>query len=92
MSPTPTNTGSTLARVWKVQVGPVVVRVPSLTVAYHSKVWPAPRLTQVVAVFVPETTPVFCPISVKLPLVGERPTEQGDGSADRCCSDRTPRR
>ena len=36
MSPAPTKTGSTLATVWNVQVGPVVVCVPSLTVAYHS--------------------------------------------------------
>ena len=36
MSPTPTKTGSALAVVWNVQVGPVVVWVPSLTVAYHS--------------------------------------------------------
>ena len=40
MSPVPTKTGSLAGVVWKVQVGPVVVWVPSLTVAYHSNVWP----------------------------------------------------
>ena len=36
MSPAPTNTGSLPEAVLKVQVGPVVVRLPSLTVTYHS--------------------------------------------------------
>ena len=58
MSPTPTKTGSALATVWKVQVGPVVVRVPSLTVAYHWNVWPAPRPAQAAVSLVPEVTPV----------------------------------
>ena len=53
----------------------MVVRVPSLTVAYHSKVWPAPRLAQTVAVFVPDATPLFCPIWVKLPLARGRPNQ-----------------
>ena len=62
MSPAPTNTGSALGVVWKVQVGPVVVSVPSLTVTYHSNFWPAPRLAQVRGRLEPEATPVFCAI------------------------------
>ena len=58
MSPVPTKTGSLLGMVWKVQVGPVVVLVPSLTVAYHSNVCPAPRLDQVAVSLPPEATPV----------------------------------
>ena len=57
----------------KVQVGPVVVAVPSLTVTYHSNFWPAPRLAHEVVVLVPEATPVFWPIWVKLPLANGRP-------------------
>ena len=57
----------------KVQVGPVVVSVPSLTVAYHSNVWPAPRLDQVVLSLPPEPTPVFWAIWLKLPLANGRP-------------------
>ena len=46
MSPAPTNTGSAPGLVLKVQVGPVVVRLPSLTVTYHSNFWPSARLDQ----------------------------------------------
>ena len=73
MSPAPTNTGSAPAAVLKVQVGPVVVAVPSLTVTYHSNFWPAPMLAHEVVVLVPEATPVFWPIWVKLPLANGRP-------------------
>ena len=59
--------------VWKVQVGPVVVLVPSLTVAYHSNVWPAPRLDQVAVSLPPEETPVCWAIWAKLPLASGRP-------------------
>ncbi len=73
MSPTPTKTGSAPSAVWKVQVGPVVVWVPSLTVAYHSNSWPAPRPGQDFVVVEPEATPVFWPICAKLPLASGRP-------------------
>ena len=78
ISPAPTNTGSLPGAVLKVQVGPVVVSVPSLTVAYHSNVWPAPRLDQVVVVVAPEATAVFWAIWAKTPLA-ERATEEGHG-------------
>ena len=57
----------------KVQVGPVVVAVPSLTVTYHSNFWPAPMFAHEVVVLVPEATPVFWAIWVKLPLANGRP-------------------
>ena len=73
MSPTPTKTGSVLATVWNVQVGPVVVLVPSLTVTYHSNVWPAPRPGQAAVSLPPEATFVCWAICVKLPLASGRP-------------------
>ena len=47
--------------------------MPSLTVAYHSNVWPAPRLAQVVVVVAPEATAVFWAIWLKMPLANGRP-------------------
>src|SRR5215208_3193590 len=73
MSPAPTNTGSALGVVWKFQVGPVVITVPSLTVMYHSNSWPASRLAHEVVVLEPEATPVFCAIWVNTPLAYSRP-------------------
>src|SRR4029079_8987983 len=73
MPPAPTNTGSLPAAVLKVQVGPVVVAIPSLTVAYHSNVWPVARLDQVAVVVAPEATALFWAIWVKVPLANGRP-------------------
>src|SRR5215211_5639077 len=73
MSPAPTNTGSVLGVVWKIQVGPVVVTTPSLMVTYHSNSWPASRLAHCVVVLLPEVTPVFCTIWAKTPLAYGRP-------------------
>src|SRR6185503_15863638 len=73
MSPAPTNTGSAPAAVRKVQVGPVVVAFPSLTVTYHSYCWPESRLGHVVVVLLPDATLVFCAIWAKMPLAEGRP-------------------
>ena len=59
--------------VWKVQVGLVVVRLLSLTVAYHSKVWPAPRLGQLIVLSLPDGMTAGAPIWLKLPLAYGRP-------------------
>ena len=73
MSPAPTNTGSAPGLVLKVQVGPVVVRLPSLTVTYHSNFWPAARLDQSAVSLVPEAMPVCWASWVKMPLANGRP-------------------
>jgi hypothetical protein len=73
MSPTPTKTGSALAVVVKVHVGPVVVTVASLAVTNHSYFWPESRPVQGVVVVAPEATLVFWAICAKLPLANRRP-------------------
>ena len=80
MSPAPTKTGSVLAVVWNVQVGPVTaVWVASLTVAYHWNVWPPPRLAQALVVeSVFDVTFVFWRDLGVVPA-RERPAEEGDG-------------
>ena len=48
----------------KLQVGPVVVTWPSLTVAYHSYSVPGTRPLHAVVVLEPEATPLFVPMTV----------------------------
>ena len=73
MSPVPTNTGSLPGLVLNVQVGPVVVRLPSLTVTYHSNFWPSARLDQSAVSFVPDAMPVCWASWLKTPLANGRP-------------------
>src|SRR5215212_3389395 len=73
ISPTPPNTGSAPGLVRNVQVGPVAVTVPSLTVTYHSYSCPPSRPPHKEAVLLPDATPVFCAIWAKTPLAYCRP-------------------
>ena len=69
----PTNTGSVLAVVWKVQVGPVVVAIPSPTVRTTRTAGRHPGSAQMAVSVVPETTPVCWAIWANLPLANGRP-------------------